>query len=107
MRYVPRRMRVCFWLFVFSALAGSSSRSLLGFPRSLQHGATTGVFSGTVEEQHVPYMNPSENGGKADVRWMAVRQGEKGAGLLLQAEVGAMFEVRQATSAPNGAQPSR
>lgn len=53
------------------------------------------MFSGTVEEQHVPYMNPSENGGKADVRWMALRRGEQGAGLLLQAEAGTMFQVRQ------------
>lgn len=59
-----------------------------------QHGATTDVFSGKVEDQHVPYMVPSENGGRADVRWMALRRGEGGAGLLLQAESGMTFEVR-------------
>ena len=41
----------------------------------------------------MPYMVPSENGGKADVRWMALRRGEAGAGLLLQAETGTVFEV--------------
>lgn len=51
------------------------------------------MFSGKVEDQHVPYMVPSENGGKADVRWMALRRGEGGAGLLLQAEAGRVFEV--------------
>ncbi|CAN0428650.1 unnamed protein product [Ectocarpus sp. 12 AP-2014] len=58
-----------------------------------KHGATTGVFSGTVEDQHVPYMVPSENGGKADVRWMALRKGEGGPGLLMQAETGAVFQA--------------
>lgn len=60
----------------------------------MQHGAKTDVFSGTVEEQHVPYIHPSENGGKADVRWMALRRGEGGDGLLLQAEGGKPFEVQ-------------
>lgn len=41
----------------------------------------------------MPYMVPSENGGKADVRWMALRRGEGGAGLLMQAETGAVFQV--------------
>eukprot|EP00903_Cladosiphon_okamuranus_P009523 g9072.t2 len=58
-----------------------------------KHGATTDVFYGKVEDQHVPYMVPSENGGKADVRWMALRRGEEGAGLLLQAETGTVFEA--------------
>ena len=62
-------------------------------PTSSQHGATTDVFSGTVEGQHVPYITPSENGGKADVRWMALRRGEGGAGVLLKSEKGAVFEV--------------
>lgn len=31
-----------------------------------------GVYSGTVEEQFVPYIKPQENGNKADVRWAAV-----------------------------------
>lgn len=43
----------------------------------------------------MPYMVPSENGGKADVRWMALRRGDEGGGtgLLLQAEAGRVFEV--------------
>ena len=51
------------------------------------------MFSGTVEEQHVPYINPCENGGKADVRWMALRKGEGGTGVLLRAGAGAPFDV--------------
>lgn len=66
---------------------------MLRLPAFAQHGAKTDVFSGTVEEQHVPYIHPSENGGKADVRWMALRKGEKGSGILLQAETGTVFEV--------------
>lgn len=62
-------------------------------PPHLQHGAKTDVFSGAVEDQHVPYINPSENGGKADVRWMVLRRGQGGAGVLLKAENGAVFQV--------------
>lgn len=63
--------------------------------RVSQHGAAIDVFSGSVEEQHVPYMHPCENGSKADVRWMALRRGEGGMGVLFQAEEGAPFEVRE------------
>lgn len=31
-----------------------------------------GVYSGSVEDQFVPYIKPQENGNKADVRWAAV-----------------------------------
>lgn len=41
-------------------------------------------------------MNPSENGGKADVRWMALRRGDQGAGILFQADGGCPFEVGEA-----------
>ena len=40
-----------------------------------------GVFSGTVEGQHVPYIRPQENGSKTDVRWAAVAN-SRGLGLL-------------------------
>lgn len=30
------------------------------------------VYAGTVDEQHVPYIRPQENGNKSDVRWAAV-----------------------------------
>ncbi|MGO4276155.1 beta-galactosidase subunit alpha, partial [Paenibacillus sp. TAF58] len=31
-----------------------------------------GVYSGSVQDQFVPYIKPQENGNKADVRWAAV-----------------------------------
>ncbi len=33
--------------------------------------APVGVYSGTVQEQYVPYVLPQENGNKSDVRWAA------------------------------------
>ncbi len=35
--------------------------------------AHVGEYSGTVEEQYVPYILPQENGNKTDVRWMELR----------------------------------
>ena len=34
-----------------------------------REGAAVGVYSGTVDEQYVPYIKPQENGNKTDVRW--------------------------------------
>lgn len=45
--------------------------------------ALVGLYSGTVDEQYVPYVQPSENGNKCDVRWVALT-GENGEGLLAQ-----------------------
>jgi len=45
-------------------------------------GAPVGLYSGTVDEQYVPYIMPQENGNKTDVRWAAVAN-ERGAGLLV------------------------
>jgi beta-galactosidase len=39
-----------------------------------------GIWESTVAEQYVPYIFPSENGGKEDVRWLEVTD-DKGAGL--------------------------
>jgi len=44
-------------------------------------GARVGVYSGTVEDQYVPYITPQENGNKTDVRWVALTD-EEGIGLL-------------------------
>lgn len=44
-------------------------------------GARVGVYSGTVDEQYVPYIMPQENGNKTDVRWVALTN-DKGIGLL-------------------------
>jgi beta-galactosidase len=44
-------------------------------------GASVGVYSGTVDEQFVPYVKPQENGNKTDVRWVALTN-DRGVGLL-------------------------
>jgi beta-galactosidase/beta-glucuronidase len=46
-----------------------------------KEGARVGVYSGTVDEQYVPYVVPQENGNKTDVRWVALTDGD-GFGLL-------------------------
>jgi beta-galactosidase/beta-glucuronidase len=53
-------------------------------------GAPIGVYSGTVDDQYVPYVVPQENGNKTDVRWAALTNGE-GNGLF----VAAMAEDRE------------
>jgi hypothetical protein len=45
------------------------------------YGAQVGVYSGTVDEQYVPYIVPEENGNKTEVRWAALTN-EEGVGLL-------------------------
>jgi len=46
-----------------------------------KEGAPVGIYSGTVEEQYVPYIVPQENGNKTDVRWASLTD-EDGKGLL-------------------------
>ena len=41
-------------------------------------GAPVGVYSGTVDEQYVPYILPQENGNKTEVRWFALNNGKVG-----------------------------
>ena len=45
-------------------------------------GAQVGVYSGTVDDQYVPYVMPQENGNKTDVRWAALTN-DSGIGLLV------------------------
>jgi len=45
------------------------------------YGAPVGLYSGTVDEQYVPYIVPEENGNKTEVRWVALTDAD-GAGLL-------------------------
>ncbi|MDO8686212.1 MAG: glycoside hydrolase family 2 TIM barrel-domain containing protein, partial [Clostridiales bacterium] len=47
-----------------------------------KEGYAVGLYSGTVEEQHVPYIMPQENGNKTDVRWASLTDVE-GNGLLI------------------------
>ena len=41
-----------------------------------------GVYSGTVQDQYVPYIRPQENGNKAEVRWATLTDAQ-GIGLLV------------------------
>jgi beta-galactosidase len=50
-----------------------------------KEGAQVGVYSGTVDEQYVPYVVPQENGNKTGVRWVALTN-EDGVGLLASGE---------------------
>ncbi|MBN1875415.1 MAG: DUF4981 domain-containing protein [Anaerolineae bacterium] len=47
-----------------------------------KEGAAIGVYSGSVDEQYVPYIVPEENGNKTDVRWAALTNSD-GVGLLV------------------------
>jgi len=46
-----------------------------------KEGAAVGVYSGSVDDQYVPYIMPQENGNKTDVRWVSLTN-RKGVGLL-------------------------
>ena len=46
--------------------------------------ARIGIYSGSVEEQYVPYIKPQENGNKSDVRWVSLSN-SRGIGLLVTA----------------------
>jgi beta-galactosidase len=47
--------------------------------------ADMGIWSGTVDEQYVPYPRPQETGTKTDVRWLSLTN-TAGIGLLVVAE---------------------
>jgi beta-galactosidase len=47
-------------------------------------GVAVGLYSGSVDEQYVPYIMPQENGNKTDVRWAALTNAD-GFGLLAAA----------------------
>jgi len=46
-----------------------------------REGAPVGLYTGTVDEQYVPYIKPQENGNKTDVRWVSLTN-RRGIGLL-------------------------
>jgi len=49
------------------------------------YGAEVGIWSGTVEEQYVPYPRPQETGTKTDIRWLSLTDAQ-GHGLLVVAD---------------------
>ncbi|TFJ85203.1 hypothetical protein NSK_003626 [Nannochloropsis salina CCMP1776] len=51
------------------------------------------VHHAHVRDLHTPYVVPSENGGRADVRWAALRDPESKMGLLLRCTNGPVHEV--------------
>ena len=57
-----------------------------------QEGAKVGVYSGSVDEQFVPYIVPEENGNKTEVRWVSLT-GADGVGLLAAALPGQSGDV--------------
>ncbi|MBC2605237.1 glycoside hydrolase family 2 TIM barrel-domain containing protein [Pelagicoccus albus] len=44
------------------------------------------VWESTVSDQYVPYPRPQETGNKEGVRWLALREGSEGAGVLVVAK---------------------
>lgn len=44
--------------------------------------AKVGIWKGKVEDQHVPYIRPQENGGKCDVRWISLTN-DRGFGMMI------------------------
>ena len=44
--------------------------------------ARVGIYSKDVKDLHVPYIVPGENGGRADVRWVALKSKTQGVGIL-------------------------
>jgi beta-galactosidase len=50
-----------------------------------KEGARVGFYSGTVKEQHFPYVMPQETGNKTDVRWLTLTA-DQGDGLIIAAD---------------------
>ena len=49
--------------------------------RDRKAGVSVGMYSGTVDQQYVPYIMPQENGNKTDVRWAALTNAD-GIGMI-------------------------
>ncbi|MEO5919072.1 MAG: glycoside hydrolase family 2 TIM barrel-domain containing protein [Candidatus Limnocylindrales bacterium] len=56
-----------------------------------RRGGTIGRWTSTVAGQHVPYIRPQENGGRADVRWLELRrvagQGDAGSAPVIRIDL--------------------
>lgn len=61
-------------------------------------GAKVGVYKGTVDEQYVPYIKPTENGNKTDVSWVTLTN-DNGFGWLAVGsnplEINALYYTRE------------
>jgi len=58
--------------------------------------AFVGRYQSTVDDLHTPYIFPSENGGRADVRWAALT-GDNGRGLLVSGMPSLQFSAQHHT----------
>jgi beta-galactosidase len=59
-------------------------------------GCPVGRYSGTVAEQHFPYIVPQENGNKQEVRWLALSS-PRGPGIQIQASGNMSFSASHFT----------
>jgi beta-galactosidase len=64
--------------------------------RDRLHSARMGVFESTVEEQHFPFIPPSENGGHEKTRWLTLTNAE-GKVIKIQAATDFHFDVHHNT----------
>lgn len=61
-----------------------------------RHSGRAGIYTGTVSDQHFPYITPQENGNKTRVRWASVTNTE-GTGLLALTDSLMSFNVHDYT----------
>jgi beta-galactosidase len=62
-------------------------------------GYPVGLYRSTVDDMHVPYIMPQENGNRTDVRWVALSGKNGKAGLLIHAPDGMEFSVSRYSAA--------
>jgi len=61
-----------------------------------KHSAYVDKFWTTVADMHVPYIFPTENGGREEMRWVSLRDDE-GCGVLVRSRAPVHFDVQQYT----------
>lgn len=60
--------------------------------RDRKEGYPVGLYRGSVEDQHVPYIMPQENGNKTDVRWASLTD-KAGKGLMISGLDSQLFDI--------------
>ncbi|WP_330633171.1 beta-galactosidase small subunit-related protein [Halocatena halophila] len=64
-------------------------------------GVRIGQYSGSVDEQYVPYLPPQDNGNKADTRWAALTDGNVGIAAFAQKTMNVSLEQYSNLDAAN------
>lgn len=64
--------------------------------RDRKHSAKLGVFAGTVENEHFPFIPPAENGGHEETRWLTLSNG-KGGSIKISSHLPFHFDVHHNT----------